>query len=344
MSSGRLFKSKYSRKEHMLLLAINHKSIVTVLCVFLVLFLCRCGIEEPANKPMVETIEEKPSEVVFTDYYPITVGNRWLYRNPDGSEWKREVTGKEISLYLTYHVINYDPPIEDSHLGFLKTPVYAATPYRLVLSVNNSGINDAVWRTVHRSGGDNPDWHLSRKLHNGVWQSFKAEGALVYLKHYRTHVVWHNELILLRFPLVPGETYEVLNLKLSGSNENSTAFHSYRASGVISGSVGHPESVETPAGRFDNCLKIQYRGNLQAFETTEVRSRLPRLPAKVLKGYISLLESEIHEELTDLLESVNPELGLETVWLAPGVGPVKIETSNGIAELIDYEIKGNSGE
>ena len=27
------------------------------------------------------------------------------------------------------------------------------------------------------------------------------------------------------------------------------------------------------------------------------------------------------------------------MWLAPGVGPVKIETPNGIAELIDYGIK-----
>jgi hypothetical protein len=33
------------------------------------------------------------------------------------------------------------------------------------------------------------------------------------------------------------------------------------------------------------------------------------------------------------------KLGLQTVWLAPGVGPVKIETPHGIAELIDYEIK-----
>ena len=36
--------------------------------------------------------------------------------------------------------------------------------------------------------------------------------------------------------------------------------------------------------------------------------------------------------------SIMPELGFETVWLAPGVGPVIIETPNGIAELIDYEI------
>lgn len=36
---------------------------------------------------------------------------------------------------------------------------------------------------------------------------------------------------------------------------------------------------------------------------------------------------------------VKPKLGLEIVWLAPGVGPVKIEGAEGSAVLIDYEIK-----
>ena len=57
----------------------------------------------------------------------------------------------------------------------------------------------------------------------------------------------------------------------------------------------------------------------------------------------TIIESDIHVELTDLLMAIMPELGFETVWLAPGVGPVKIETPNGIAELIDYEIKKGSG-
>ena len=47
----------------------------------------------------------------------------------------------------------------------------------------------------------------------------------------------------------------------------------------------------------------------------------------------------IRENLSTLTASVMPKLGLETVWLAPEVGPVKIETSIGIAELIDYAIK-----
>ncbi|MDE0502521.1 MAG: hypothetical protein OXI86_00460 [Candidatus Poribacteria bacterium] len=289
---------------------------------------------------MVEAKEAVQSEIMFPDYYPITVGNRWVYRNPDGSEWAREVAGKQIGSYLTFHVIHYDPPIEDSRSDFLESPVYATTPYRLELSANNNSINDAVWRTILRSGGDDPDWHLSHTFDGGVWQSSKAEGAFVYLKHYRTRVVRHGDFVLLRFPLVSGQTYKVLNMKLNGSRETLTSFHSFEASGVISASVGHPEPVETRAGTFENCLRIQYRGDLQSVKTTEFQHLVPLpLPVGVSKGFVRLLESEIHKELVDLMKSVILELGLETVWLAPGVGPVKIERADGIAELIDFEIK-----
>lgn len=55
--------------------------------------------------------------------------------------------------------------------------------------------------------------------------------------------------------------------------------------------------------------------------------------------YLETVESEIRKELTDLSLHLTPKLELQTVWLAPGVGPVKIETLHGYAELIDYEIK-----
>ena len=55
--------------------------------------------------------------------------------------------------------------------------------------------------------------------------------------------------------------------------------------------------------------------------------------------YLETVESEIRKELTDLSMHLTSKLELQTVWLAQGVGPVKLETSNGIAELIDYEMK-----
>ena len=98
------------------------------------------------------------------------------------------------------------------------------------------------------------------------------------------------------------------------------------------------ESVQTPAGAFEDCLKIQYEAKQTSFTTVESRDvllNLDPMPDRERKS----MESAFREELTDLLTYLMPKLGLQTVWLAPGVGAVKIETPNGIAELIDYEIK-----
>ena len=155
-------------------------------------------------------------------------------------------------------------------------------------------------------------------------------------------MVWHSPLTLLRFPLVPGQTYESFNLRLSGRNESRIYTYAYEAEGVILGKVGDDrELVETPAGAFEDCLKIQYEARQPTVKTKEFRTgRAISAPKKILK----VVESDVREELTDLLMYLMPKLGLQTVWLAPGMGVVKIETPNGIAELIDYDIKEESGE
>ena len=304
-----------------------------------------CGGEETANRPMIETAGGENFNTSQPNYFPLTVGNRWVYRNPDGSEWTREITNAKVIGELRYHLSSHNPP-NNARWDFLKNPAYAATPHRFVLLVKNNGVRDAVRQTILRSGGENPDWDLSHTFDGRTWQTQKSQSALVYLFNYRSSVVSHDEsLALLRFPPVPGQTYESLNIKLSGSSETAAAFHAFEASGVISGEVGHPESVHTLAGTFEDCLKIQYQARVLSFETTEFRDMAGQPPPrKVLKSYLNLLESDISKELTNLMISIMPELGFETVWLAPGVGPVIIESPNGIAELIDYEIKGNSGE
>lgn len=317
----------------------NGASGVVFLC--FILLVSGCSGEGSVDKPVVESVgDETPinNAPISTPYYPMSIGSRWVYRNSDGSVWSREITNAKVIGELRYHVSSHNPP-NHARLDFLKNPAHAATLHRLVLLVKNDGVRNAVRQTILRSGGEHPDWSLRHTFSGDTWQTQKSQSALVYLFHYRTSVVSHSELALLRFPLIPGQTYKVLNMNLSGSNETATGFHAFEASGVISGEVGYPESVHTPAGMFEDCLKIEYRPGVTAFETTEFRNLIPRTPRKVIESYLSLLESGIQGELTNLMISMMRELGLETVWLAPGVGPVKIETQNGTAELIDYEIK-----
>ena len=108
---------------------------------------------------------------------------------------------------------------------------------------------------------------------------------------------------------------------------------------IITAVIGNaPELVETSAGTFQDCLKIQYEAGPISINTLEFVDTRPPL-IHDLSEQLKAFELTLHDELTDVLNYLMPKLGLQTMWLAPGVGPVKIETPNGIAELIDYGIK-----
>ena len=110
--------------------------------------------------------------------------------------------------------------------------------------------------------------------------------------------------------------------------------HSFEANVTISGIAGQPESVVTPAGAFENCIKIRYEMTRLSFETTEFNTSWVVFEQRKL----DLLETELRKELTTLFRDALPRMQLGAVWLAPGVGPVKIETVDGISELISYDV------
>ena len=313
---------------------------------FSILLISGCGGEESVDKPMVESVGgEKPiyDVPISSPYYPMTLGSRWVYRNPDGSEWAREVSETKKYGDNLYHFFSSDPPLQDAQIESLRSPVYVAFLDRLDRRINaNDTINDAVWEIIVESGGGTKNWGLGmtcvKKLGRKPWcvpkKNIFKPGILAYLYNANTSVVWHSKLTLLPFPLVPGKTYQSLNVRLRGRNDTSFYIHAYEAEGVILGKISDDrELVETPAGAFQDCLKIQYDAKLASYRTEEFRG------SDFQGAELEALESETREELTDLLMHLMPKLGLQTVWLAPGIGPVKIETPNGIAELIDYEIK-----
>ena len=83
---------------------------------FGVLLISGCG-DEPVAKPVVESVgDEKP---ITTPYYPMTVGSRWVYRSPDGSEWTREVA--EIEVVNRNKLLFFSVTI--LHLRTMKKPI-----------------------------------------------------------------------------------------------------------------------------------------------------------------------------------------------------------------------------
>ena len=309
------------------------------------LLLFACGAEETINTPLAENdTTDLASAPTTSPYFPIALGNRWTYRNPDGSEWSHEVDASQVFDAELYHSFSYEPPIE---LDSIKSAEYLTYFDRLVRTTNLKEINDVVWETIVESGGGAKNWSLGmscftlqgKKPQCVAKKNLFKPGILAYLFNTDTHVVWHSKLTLLQYPLFPSQTYSALDLRFAGRNSWSGFVYDYKAEWSILGRTSPWEPVETPVGTFENCLKIQYEAKPTSFTFGEFRDRIPPPDDLYLDAAREAVESEILYELTDLLTYLMPKLGLQTMWLAPGVGPVKIETPDGIAELIDYDIK-----
>ncbi len=157
--------------------------------------------------------------------------------------------------------------------------------------------------------------------------------------HYNTSGVLRNDSgFLLRLPLVPGQTWEMLTFRLSGSTPIGFMHHTFESDVEILGTVEGSYSVPMPAGIFEDCLNIQYGAKPPTVKSKEFTDQT-EAPENVKVKRRKHMEAEIRSELTTLLTHMLPRLGLESMWLAPGVGPVKIEGAEGRAILIDYEIK-----
>ena len=341
------------------------------LCFILLMY--GCG-DESINAPLGGTRKTEDFVPVSSIYYPLTVGNRWVYRNADGSEWSREVTKtEEVGSHL-YHFFSYSPLIDDDQLDSSETPTYTPTPYvktldgRLIYENKMSDLNDAVRQTIFESGRVPPNRWVTgtrcrtegeravavcrlRKLETIVRDGRELQeinnDALMLLHRYDARVVWNSELTVLRFPLDPYRRWKAIDVRVSGTRyippfwdwEGVGDTHSFEANVTISGIAGQQESVVTPAGAFANCLKIQYEMTRLSFETTEFTVSWPVFEQRQLE----LFESELRKELTTLFRDGLPRMQLGAVWLAPDVGPVRIERADGISELISYDVKTGSG-
>ncbi len=340
------------------------------------LFIYGCG-DETINSPLGGSAdgsrETEDSESVSPIYYPMTLGSRWVYRSPDGSEWSREVTEiEEVGSHI-FVFFSYDFPTNDNHYDPSETPTYTPTPYaitlngRLIYKIKLSHLNDAVQQTIFESGRVSPDhWRLGVRcrtegkravaecrmrrtesiFRDGQWRKEINDDALMCLSKYDARVVWNSELIVLRFPLVPYRRWKAIDVSLSGTrylppiwdDEGVGDNHSFEADVTIWGIAGQPESTVTPAGVFSDCLKIRYEMTRLSFKTTEFSAAALFFEQRL----IDLYEKELRKELTTLFRDGLPRMQLGAVWLAPDVGPVRIERADGISELISYDVRTNN--
>ncbi|MDE0300943.1 MAG: hypothetical protein OXN17_20105 [Candidatus Poribacteria bacterium] len=360
MSIHRLFTRQFLLK--------NRVNGVAIFCS--ILLMSGCGGEETINTPFAENPDVAPAPT-SSPYFPIALGNRWTYRNPDGSEWSRQVTESEVFDADRYHSFSYSQvkkarhraieeniprwlrPIEHDYHDLFDSvgpAEYFTYADRLVRPIKVTEFNDAIRKIVLDSGGETPEWNFGLScrfdLNGHVClidkgsRVFNPPGILTMLFKTAPHVASQSELTPLRFPLMANQSYTALELRLRSKSDAHYLWEFYVDTTIVATTGNAPELVATSTGTFENCLKIQYEAGQISIKTLQFVDVGPFAAlGQPGRAELAAFELTFRDELADLLANLMPRLGLQTMWLAPGVGPVKIETPNGIAELIDYEIK-----
>ena len=218
-------------------------------------------------------------------YFPSTLDSYWVYEDQDGNEFTRQaVEGEEIAG-KTYSAFSYEPELEDwtEYNPFIYPSLYQVSDAGITLVVS-----DEVEKAVKA--------RLSKEMES-FREIIRRDDPDAANFTYNIKAEAHKHSYLLPTPVVLNEEWDVnqikanLTLDLQGNDQVKIDF-TIVETGIILGT----ESVETAAGTFEGCLKVEYR--------TETKAILDPIPPP--------------NQVDPPGETVT------TVWFAPDVGIVKV--------------------
>lgn len=219
-------------------------------------------------------------------YFPETLGSYWVYEDQDGNELTRRVVeGKEIAGEM-YHAFSYEPALNDSvdYNYHIHPNFYQVGEERVTFL-----IGDEVEKTIKA--------HLTEEM-KAFLKILEKMGA-PFTMLYKVETEAQDSFHVLPIPVTFNEKWKATEIKAKITMQPVPPQDPPKAAIeftiVETGTVVGRENVETPAGTFEDCLKIEYRTETQM----EVSS--PEL------GF----------------GSETPGESFTTLWVAPNIGIVK---------------------
>ena len=183
-------------------------------------------------------------------YFPETLGNYWVYEDQDGNELtRRVVAGKEIAGEM-YHAFNYEPAFEDSaNYDYHIHPNF----YRIGEEKVTFWVGDEAQKAIKA--------RFTKEMETFIKIGKQVNPAVNIL--YQVKVEIQEPFYALPTSVTLDETWEATQIK---AKITITPFPPQDGAEIIveltiveTGKVLGTEKVETPAGTFENCLKIEYR-------------------------------------------------------------------------------------
>ena len=183
-------------------------------------------------------------------YFPETFGNYWVYEDQDGNELtRRVVAGKEIAGEM-YHAFNYEPAFEDS----------ANYDYHIHPNFYKIG-EEQITFLVGEEAQKAIKARFTKEMETFIKIGKQVNPAVNIL--YQVKVEIQEPFYALPTSVTLDETWEATQIK---AKITITPFPPQDGAEIIveltiveTGKVLGTEKVETPAGTFENCLKIEYR-------------------------------------------------------------------------------------
>lgn len=239
------------------------------------------------------------------NYFPGTLDSFWVYEDQDGNELTRySIEGEEIAGE-TYLAFSYDPELEDwaNYSCFIHPGLY---------SVNDEGITLVVDKAVENAVEARLKKEMDMFVEILKQAVFSQAPPGVEIPTFNLNVdveaQGQENFLLLPENVVVDEEWDANQVKVKAkmtmegpgvvtSDEPLGMDFTIIETGIVLGT----ETVETIAGTFEDCLKVEYRT-----ETTVVLTPTPS-----------------PDEVAPPGETVT------TVWFAPNVGIIKLHQKSG---------------
>ena len=263
-------------------------------------------------------------------YFPDKLGSYWVYEDQDGDELTRTAIEATEIDGETYRAFNYDPELDDwKDYEYYIRPNFYHVGDEWVSFFVGEDVENATEALLTQQLEENLavlEQQMAGQLPPGVTVDFQhtvESKAQDYFYLFPTPATFNEEWTAMQIDVTITMSLDIQGAPVPVPPElkNITS----TANVVETGNVTGTETVETAAGTFEECLRIEFKT-----ETTA--------------------DVDLPGELKQQLPEQQSDESFTTIWLAPNVGIVKFEHKHEqsdevrVLELTKYEIKTDEAE
>ena len=260
-------------------------------------------------------------------YFPHVPGSYWVYEDQDGNELTRRAVEKKEIEGETYHAFSYEPAFEDwANYDYHIHPNF----YRIGEEKVTFWVGDEAEKAVKA--------HLTKEMEAFLKLLQKMGAPFIML--YNIEIEAQDPFYALPIPVTFNEKWKATQIKakitLTPVPPQDPPEITLEFTIVETGTVVGRENVETPAGTFEDCLKIEYRTETEvaAVPSPETGSDPPGESVTTLWVAPNIGIVKFHQKAEDIfLKTISTTMPPE-VGALPTVKPPELNL-----ELKKYEVK-----